>query len=446
MQKRRFSLNAVQYLAVSFACVILVGALLLMLPIASRNGQSIPFLDALFTAASASCVTGLVVYDTWTQFTFFGQAVILLMIQLGGLGFMTVLFFLSSAISNRASLNQRLLIVSSFNLNDMSDTVRVVKNALKITFLFEGIGAVILTLCFVPRYGWGAVWKGIFISVSAFCNAGFDILGPDGLGSLSTYSRSPVVLLTVCCLIVCGGLGFFVWEEIRTKRSFKALSLYSKMVIWLTGALILFGAVFFFFAEFGNEQTFGGMPVWEKGLNALFQSVTLRTAGFTAIDQGGLTDVSLVLSTLLMLVGGSSGSTAGGMKTVTIGILLLALRAGLRGREQVTLRGRTIPQSKVLSALTLVLVVAAMFLVSSMAIAIVDGVPYLHAAYEAASALGTVGLTTGITPGLSSVTHLLLVAMMYLGRVGVLSFSLAFLTRGNAANKISYPETNVMIG
>ena len=444
-RKKRTS-QATRVVALSFGAVILVGTILLMLPFASVSGESCGLITALFTATSATCVTGLILVDTLTGWTIFGQIIILLMIQLGGLGFMTVLFFLASAVHKRPSLNQRLLIVSSFNLNDMSDTARVVKNALKRTFLFEGLGAVILTLCFLPRYGWKAVWKGIFISVSAFCNAGFDILGPEGQGSLSTYNGHPIVLLTVCCLVVCGGLGFFVWEEIFSKRSFKALSLYSKMVVWLTGILILFGAVFFFCAEFGNELTFGKMPLWKKALNALFQSVTLRTAGFTAIDQGGLTDVSLALSILLMLVGGSSGSTAGGMKTVTIGVLLLALREGLRGKEQVTFRGRTIPQSKVLSALTLVLVVGVIFLMSSMGIAIVDSVPYLLAAYEAASALGTVGLTAGITSSLSSVSHLMIVVMMYLGRVGVLSFSLAFLTRGRAANKISYPETNVMIG
>lgn len=445
-KRRKRASQATRVVALSFGAIILVGTILLMLPFASASGESCGLITALFTATSATCVTGLILMDTMTGWTIFGQVVILLMIQLGGLGFMTVLFFLASAMHKKPSLNQRLHIVSAFNLDDMSDTVRVVKHALQTTFLLEGAGAAILTICFVPRYGWSAIWKGVFISVSAFCNAGFDILGPEGVGSISSYGGHPIVLLTICCLIVCGGLGFFVWEEIRAKRSFKALSLYSKMVIWLTGTLILFGAVFFFCAEFRNGGTFGNMPVWKKALNAIFQSVTLRTAGFTAIDQGALTDVSLVMSAMLMLVGGSSGSTAGGLKTVTIGVLLLALREGLRGKEQVTFRGRTIPQSKVLSALTLVLVVGALFLVSSMAIAIVDGVPYLHAAYEAASAIGTVGLTTGITSGLSAVSHILLIAMMYLGRVGVLSFSLAFLARGKAINKINYPETNVMIG
>lgn len=444
-RKKRAS-QATKIIVLSFAAVILTGTLLLMLPFASAAGESCGFVTALFTATSATCVTGLILVDTLTAWTVFGQAIILLLIQLGGLGFMTIIFFLTVQIRKKSSLSQRLMMASAFNLEHMNDAAGVVKYALKVTFTMEGTGAVILALCFAPRYGWGSIWKGIFISVSAFCNAGFDLLGPDGLGSLSTYSSHPIVLFTIMVLIVCGGLGFFVWEDIRVRRNFRTLSLYSKMVIWLTGAFLMVGAVFFFCAEFNNPETFGNMPVWQRGLNAMFQSVTLRTAGFTTVNQGGLTDVSLVMSCLLMLVGGSSGSTAGGLKTVTVGVLLLALRAGLRGREKVTFRGRTIPQQKVLAAVTLVLMVGVLFLVSSMAIALVDDTPYLAAAYEAASAIGTVGLTTGITAGLSTGSHLLLILMMYLGRVGVLSFSIAFLTQSKTAEKIGYPDTNVMIG
>jgi trk system potassium uptake protein TrkH len=384
--------------------------------------------------------------DTLTSWTLFGQAVILLMIQLGGLGFMTVIYLMACMLRRKLSLHQRLLMVSAFNLNDMNDVGRVVVDALKLTFAMEGVGAVILALCFMPRYGLRGIWKGVFIAVSAYCNAGFDLLGPEGLGSISSYNGQPIVLFTVMALVVGGGLGFFVWKEIREKRSFRALSLYSKMVIWLTGSLVVFGWVFFLCAEWSNQATLGAMPIWKRVLNALFQSVTLRTAGFAAIDQGGLTEVSQVLSILLMLVGGSSGSTAGGLKTVTVGVLLLALKSCLRGREEVTFRERTIPQRKVLASLTLVLVVGAVFIVSSMAIAVVDGATYLSAAFEAASAIATVGLTTGITSGLSPLSHLMLICMMYLGRVGILSFSLAFLTQSGGANKIGYPETSVMIG
>jgi trk system potassium uptake protein TrkH len=445
-RKKRYGGQATRVVALSFGGIILVGTVLLLLPMASASGKSCGLMTALFTATSATCVTGLVLVDTLTSWTLFGQAVILLMIQLGGLGFMTVIYLMACMLRRKLSLHQRLLMVSAFNLNDMNDVGRVVVDALKLTFAMEGVGAVILALCFMPRYGLRGIWKGVFIAVSAYCNAGFDLLGPEGLGSISSYNGQPIVLFTVMALVVGGGLGFFVWKEIREKRSFRALSLYSKMVIWLTGSLVVFGWVFFLCAEWSNQATLGAMPIWKRVLNALFQSVTLRTAGFAAIDQGGLTEVSQVLSILLMLVGGSSGSTAGGLKTVTVGVLLLALKSCLRGREEVTFRERTIPQRKVLASLTLVLVVGAVFIVSSMAIAVVDGATYLSAAFEAASAIATVGLTTGITSGLSPLSHLMLICMMYLGRVGILSFSLAFLTQSGGANKIGYPETSVMIG
>lgn len=438
--------QATKVVTLSFAAIILAGAFLLMLPAASVSGVSCGPMTALFTATSATCVTGLVLVDTLTTWTLFGQIVILSMIQLGGLGVMTIIFLLALTIRQKVSINQRLMMVSAFNLDKLSDTATVVKRALKLTLCVEGMGAVILTACFFPRYGWGAVWKGIFTAVSAFCNAGFDLLGPEGGGSLLTYNGHPVVLLTICALVVVSGLGFFVWEDLLQWRRRGKLTLYSRMVLWCTGGLLLFGTLFFFCTEFSNPATMGEMPLWQKGINALFQSVTLRTAGFLSVDQGGLRDVSLVMSCLLMLIGGSSGSTAGGLKTVTVAVLLLSLRSCLRGQETVTLRGRTIPQQKVMSALTLVFMVVILFFAASMSISLLDGVPYLHAAYEAASAIGTVGLTTGITAGLSTPSRLLLIALMYLGRVGILSFSMAFLNESRVRSRIGYPTTDVMIG
>lgn len=440
--------NPTRIVVLSFGVIILVGTLLLMLPISSRDGQSAGLLTALFTSTSATCVTGLILVDTWLNWTLFGQVVILLMIQLGGLGFMTVMTLFFLALDRRISLSQRLLMVSTFNLNDMDGVVRVVRNAFRGTFLFEGVGAAILSLCFIPRFGVaGGVWRGIFHAVSAFCNAGFDLLGGNGaFSSLTGYNDHPVVLLTIMALIIIGGLGFFVWEDIRKNKKWKGLSLYSKMILSATAALILIGWVVVLAAEWNNPATLGPMPVWKKILNALFQSVTLRTAGFGAIDQGAMEPVTVLISILLMLIGGCSGSTAGGIKVGTVCVLLLAVRAGLTGREEVTLRRRAIPPRRVFDAMTLIFVAIALFLIGMIALSTVDGVPLLDAAFEAASAIGTVGLTTGITPGLSVSSRLIVICLMFLGRVGILSFSMAFLTRSRRAAKIKHPTFNIMIG
>lgn len=446
-RRGRPNLNATRIVALSFGGVIAVGTFLLMLPIASTSGASRGFITALFTATSASCVTGLSLVDTMTGWTFFGQLVILVMIQLGGLGFMTVLTLFSLALHRRINLSQRLIIMSSLNLDDMDGVVRLVGNALKVTFGTEGVCAALLTLRFIPIYGfWGALWRGVFTSVSALCNAGFDLCGPEGGGSLTVFQDDPFVLLIVMFLIVFGGLGFFVWMDLKEARRWKKLKLYSKLVLGMTAGLILAGWLYFFAAEYANPATLSPLPVWQKLLNSLFQSVTLRTAGFYTIPQGGLRDSSLAVCCLFMFIGGSSGSTAGGVKTVTAAVLLLALRAGLKGQEEVTLRKRSIPTRRVLNALTLVLVVLGLFSFGSITISLVDNVPYLEAAFEAASAIGTAGLTTGITPALSPFSHVLLICLMYLGRVGILSFSIAFLTAGRFPAKIQYPTVDLMIG
>lgn len=449
--RRRFggrrNMNATRVVALSFGAVIAVGTVLLMLPAASPTGEGRDLMTALFTATSASCVTGLSLVDTLTGWSFFGQLVILVMIQLGGLGFMTVLTIFSLALHRRINLAQRLIIMSSLNLNDMEDVSRLVGSALKVTFGTEGVCALILALRFSPEYGLaGGLWRGIFTSVSAMCNAGFDLFGPEGGGSLMRYQGDPLVQLALMFLITFGGLGFFVWADMAKARCWKKLQLYSKLVLGMTAALLLLGAVYFFCAEYANPATLGPLPVWQKALNSLFQSVTLRTAGFYSIPQGGLYDSSLAVSCLFMLVGGSSGSTAGGVKTVTAAVLVLTLYAGLRGHSEVTVRRRAVPSQRVINALTLVLVVLIIFFLGSVTISLVDGVPYLSAAFESASAIATVGLTTGITGQLSAFSHGALICMMYLGRVGILSFSIAFLTAGRYPAKIQYPSADLMIG
>ena len=442
-------LNATRVVALSFALIILAGALLLTLPIASRDGESAGFFTGLFTATSSTCVTGLILADTWTQWSLFGQVVILAMIQLGGLGFMTVLTLISFALHRRIGLSERLVMVSTFNLNDLDGVVRVVRHALMGTFLLEGLGAVILSWRMIPEFGLaGGIWRGVFHAVSAFCNAGFDLLGGKfgAFTSLVGYNDDPVVLLTIAALIAVGGLGFFVWEDLLRARSPRRLSPYSKLVLAMTAALIAGGTLFFLLEEWSNPATLGEMGPGQKAYNALFQSVTLRTAGFDAIGQGGLSDSSKAFSSIWMLIGGSSGSTAGGLKTATVAVLLLALRAGLTGKDQVVFRGRSVPLPRVLSAVNLVLVMGLIFLVCSMVISTLEGLPYMDCAFEVASAMGTVGLTTGITPELTRISQSILIVLMYLGRVGILSFSIALMTGKRRPAKLHYPEINVMIG
>ena len=328
--------NPTRLIVVSFGAIILLGTFLLHLPISARDGQFTPWLTCLFTATSATCVTGLVLVDSALYWTPFGQGVILAMIQLGGLGFVSLISLIPLLLRRRIGLSQRLAIASAFNLNGMSGVVRVVRHALMGTFLLEGCGAILLATRFVPLFGWGrGLWYSIFHSVSAFCNAGFDLMGEHtgAFSSLAGFREDPVVLGTIGCLIVLGGLGFFVWEDCLEHRSWRRLSFYSRMVLAVTGALILGGWLFFLGAEWNNLETLGGMTAGEKVGNALFQSVTLRTAGYSVLDQGALRDGAAALSVVLMLIGGSSGSTAGGIKTATAGVLLISLWAGLRGER-----------------------------------------------------------------------------------------------------------------
>lgn len=445
---KRKNWNPTRMIAVGFAAVILLGTLLLHLPFAARSGESTPWLTCLFTATSATCVTGLVQVDTVLHWSGFGQTVILLLIQLGGLGFVTLLSMVSFALGSRIGLSQRMMMASALNLPSTAGAVRVVRRALKGTFLLESLGALALSTRFIPVFGWGkGLWFSVFHSISAFCNGGFDLMGEYSgpYSSVTAFRDDPVVLLTLMILIVVGGLGFFVWEDILEHCCWSKLSLYSKLVLSITVGLILCGTIFFLWLEGDNPATLGGMGMGEKLLNALFQSVTLRTAGFAALDQGELTESGAVVSAVLMLIGGSSGSTAGGLKTVTVGVLLIALWESLRGREQVLLCGRTIPARRVLDAMTLTLTVVVLFVGGAVMLSAVEGFPFVAAAYESASALGTVGLSMGATPGLSGQGSLLIALFMYMGRVGILSFSMAFMTR-RGAGKLRYPTVDVLIG
>ena len=448
LQKRPKSLSATKIIALTFAAIILCGALLLTLPAASRDGVSCGFCPALFTATSATCVTGLVLYDTFTQWSGFGQVVIISLIQIGGLGFMSAATLVVFFLHKKIGLKQRLVMAQALSLNDMEGVVRLQKMVLAGSLAFEAAGALILTVRFWPEYGFAQALKwGVFHAISAFCNAGFDIFGCITPGaSLMEFQSDPVVLLTLGALVVIGGLGFLVWEEIASKRRFRDFSVYTKLVLVTTAVLLLAGWVLICVLEWNNPGTLGPMGVGDKLLGGLFQSVTLRTAGFAAIDQALLTEGGKAVSIVLMLIGGSSGSTAGGLKTVTFIVLLLFISARARGRSTVTVFKRTIPQGQVLDAMTIALIMIVLAFFGGIFISATSPVGFTDALYEAVSALATVGLTAGATGSLSIPAQILMILYMYFGRVGVLTISLGFLMGDKAEERFRYAQTNLLIG
>lgn len=445
---RHRAISPTRIIALAFVGIILLGALLLMLPAASRSGVSCGFRPALFTATSATCVTGLVLYDTWSQWSGFGQVVIISLIEIGGLGFMSAASVVLFLFRRKVGLRQRMVMAQALSLNDMESVVRIQKVVLFGSLGIEALGAVILMLRFLPEYGWSrAVRWGVFHSISAFCNAGFDILGCMEPGSsLAVFNYDPVVILTLSALVIVGGLGFLVWNELIVYPSARKFSVYTKLVLATTGVLLLAGTVCFAVLEWNNPNTLGGMPLGQKLLNAFFQSVTVRTAGFAAVDQALLTDGGKAVSMALMFVGGSSGSTAGGVKTVTVVVMFLFLWTRARGGETVTVFKRSIPQKSVLDAMTISSIVVGLALFGAIFICATSPVPFVDAAFESVSALATVGLTAGTTSLLSVPAQLLIILYMYFGRVGVLTISLGFLMGNQAEERFHYAQTNLLIG
>lgn len=446
--KRSRSMNPTKIIALAFAAIILTGTLLLTLPAASRNGISCGFRPALFTATSATCVTGLVLYDTWAQWSGFGQIVIICLIEIGGLGFMSAASLVFFLFRRKVGLKQRLVMAQALSVSDMEGVVRLQKLVLVGSLSIQGIGALILFVHFLPEYGlWTAAKWGVFHSISAFCNAGFDIFGCITPGaSLIEFNSDPVVLLTLSMLVIVGGLGFLVWEELVSVRHFRKFSVYAKLVLIMTGALLLLGTVLYCILEWNNPATLGSMSLADKLLNAFFQSVTLRTAGFAAIDQAALTDAGKGVGMALMLIGGSSGSTAGGAKTVTTMVLVLFLWTRLRGRETVNVFRRTIPNSQVMDAMTIVSVLVGLTVFGGIFITATSPVSFADALFEAISALATVGVTAGVTPVLGVPAQFLIILYMYFGRVGVLTLSLGFLMGNRAEERFRYANTSLLIG
>jgi trk system potassium uptake protein TrkH len=455
-------INPARTIMVSFALMILVGALLLNLPAASRDGQSIGFINALFTATSANCVTGLVVVNTLAHWTFFGQIVILLLIQLGGLGFMTVLTLFLLLFRRQISLKNRLTIQASFNLDRIGGMVRLVKHVVAVTLIAESVGALLLAFSFyaaAPIPWYQALWQGVFHSISAFCNAGFDVLGPD---SLVPYVGNPSINFIIMTLITAGGIGFPVWIELldlvknRKHRPLRLriihLSLHTKIALSVTGILVVAGTLFFALLEWRNPETLGPLSVFTKLQASLFQSVTLRTAGFNTISQAGMTETSRFISCIFMILGGSPAGTAGGIKTVTLGIIFFAMLSVLRGRAHVEGFGRRLPLDLLQKALSVVCTMLIVIFTSTVILHFSEqGSAFPHTLidllFESCSAAGTVGVTTGLTPYLSLVGKLVVTVCMFLGRLSPVTVVVALNMRLRAnADGLSRPDERVIIG
>ena len=441
--------HATRILVLFFALVVGLGTLLLMLPAASRSGESCGWMTALFTATSTSCVTGLSLVDTYSQWSPFGQVVLLVLIQVGGLGYMTFVSVFYFMLRRKIGLRERLIIQQAMSLNELDGVVKLVKLMVGGTFLVEGVGALILSCRFAMEYPLGqAVWMGVFHSISAYCNAGFDIVGFRSPGSsLMTYGTDPVILLTASALVILGGLGFFVWNDLLMHRkNRKKLSVHTKLVLIITAVLLFGGTVCIALLEWNNPATIGNMSLPDKLLAAFFQSMTTRTAGFAALDQGALTGGSKLISIALMFVGGSSGSTAGGIKTVTVGLVLMQAVSSLRSRRDVTVFKRRISEEQIRSATAITVLVVFLGTAGGVILSAVNGLPLGDCLYESVSAICTVGLSTGITAGLTTLSKLLLIVFMFFGRVGIMTIGFAFMTKTPPENVICRPETSVLIG
>ena len=440
--RRKRRLSSFQIIILGFAGVILLGALLLMLPISTTAGGVTPFNETLFTATSAVCVTGLVVQDTGSYWSAFGQAVILTLIQIGGLGVVTVAASLALLSGRKISLMQRSTMQDAISAPQVGGIVRLTRFILRGTFLIELLGALAMLPVFCRDYGWRGIWMALFHSISAFCNAGFDILGTEDnlYPSLTGYAGSPVINITIMLLIVIGGIGFLTWNDIcENKWRFHRYRMKSKVILVTTGLLILLPAVFFFFSDFS------ALPAGNRLLASFFQSVTPRTAGFNTVNLSAMSSASQGVMILLMLIGGSPGSTAGGMKTTTLAVLLANAVATFRQRDSAQFFGRRVDCSAVKTAATILMMYLVLFFGGAVFISAYENLSLSTCLYETASAVGTVGLTLGITPQLHITSQMVLITLMYLGRVGGLTLIYAAFS-GKKATGAKMPKEKIMIG
>lgn len=443
----RRHLSQGQFIAIGFILMILIGAILLDTPMASRSGQSIGFLSALFTATSASCVTGLVVADTATQWTLFGQIVVLILIQIGGLGFISIGVFFSIILRRKIGLRERGLMMESTNALQLGGIVKFARRIVAGTAIVEGVGALLLMIRFIPEFGiLKGIWYGIFHSVSAFCNGGFDLMGAKygKYSSLVAYYDDPLVNIVIMSLIVIGGIGFVVWGDLLKNRwHFKKYLLHTKIVLLMSTILIFGGALLFYWAE--RNGVLKGMSVSGQILSSLFASVTARTAGFNTVDTAAMSGASKLLTAVLMFIGGSPGSTAGGIKTTTLFVLLMGVKKNVTGAYGIQAFGKRLEDdalatASIIATLNMGITIITIFIVMGMQpFAMQDVV------FEAFSASGTVGITAGITRDLNTVSRILMIMLMYLGRVGSLSFALAFM-ESKKKPKVMLPKESISIG
>lgn len=439
--------SQLQFIAFGFFIMIIFGAILLNLPFASRNGQSVGFLDALFTSTSAGCVTGLVIRDTSIGWSVFGQIVILILIQIGGLGFISIGVFFSVLMRRKIGLRERGLLKESINSLEIGGVVKLAKKILFGTLIFESAGALLLSVRFIPTYGFfKGIWYSVFHSVSAFCNAGFDLLGAGygGYVSLMIYRNDILVNIVVMFLIVIGGIGFIVWDDLsRYKLKFHRYKLHSKIVLLTTTVLVVFGTLVFLITE--RNGVFAGMGFRERLLSAMFSSITPRTAGFNTVDTAALSNAGKLFTMILMLIGGSPGSTAGGIKTTTVFVLFMHIHAHIRQRQSVNVFGRRLAEDVVKTSATIISINLSLIMLAAMIISLFENINLTDIMFEVCSAMGTVGMSTGITRDISGISKLVLITLMYLGRVGSLSFALLFMQNKRPA-KIRQPKENISVG
>ena len=444
-----FKIYPIQFIALGFGGVILLGSLLLTLPVFTRSGEKTPFIDALFTATSATCVTGLTTLTTSEHWNMGGQLIILVLIEVGGLGFMMMPFIFFAVMKKKVGLVTRIILSESLNLDDLSGVIKLMYYILRFAIGFQLVGAILLAVDFIPSYGLAkGVWYSIFHSISAFCNAGFDLFGD----SLVGFQDNAYVLLVISGLIVAGGLGFIVWQDLMAFRKTRRLSLHSKLALTVSIGLLIFGTVVFYISESGGRFIVSDTSPINRFANMLFMSVTARTAGYFSVDYGNVSQAGILFTIVLMFIGGTSGSTAGGLKTTTFGVLLIQTISMLKGRVHAEAFRRTIRPSVVSRALTLFFITLTLCIAVTMVMSVTEvlprfrGIEYLL--FETFSAFGTVGLTMGLTPSLSLMGKLLIIALMYIGRVGILTvgFSLTMRLMKAKGGHYKLPEESVIIG